>query len=212
MRTGAAYLESLHDGRKVWMMGEGRVADVTTHPATCAMVQQYAIWYDRHFDPAWQDVLLTSPDTSGERIPLAFLVPTSADDLRRMGQSYAATIFLSAGNITHTPAYGNLIALGILDAVQRLNPSPDNVATAAQYRDWIARTGRFLTFAGGGATIGYRLREDPTERASMRLIKETDAGIVVSGKIGMHTCVPFAEDVYIGKIGAVACGAPRATF
>jgi aromatic ring hydroxylase len=31
----------------------------------------------------------------------------------------------------------------------------------------------------------------------MRLIKETDAGIVVSGKIGMHTSVPFAEDVYI---------------
>jgi len=72
MRTGAEYVESLHDGRKVWVMGEGRVDDVTTHPATCAMVQQYAIWYDRHFDPVWQDVLLTSPDAGGERIPLAF--------------------------------------------------------------------------------------------------------------------------------------------
>ena len=135
MRTGAEYLESLHDGRKVWVMGEGRVDDMTTHPATGAMVQQYAAWYDRHVDPAWQDVLLTSPDTGGARLPLAFLVPTSADDLRRMGRSYAATIFLSAGNITHTPAYGNLIALGVLDAVQRLNPSPDHVATPAQYRD-----------------------------------------------------------------------------
>src|SRR5262249_60947344 len=46
----------------------------------------------------------------------------------------------------------------------------------------------------------------------MRLIKETDAGIVVSGKIGMHTSVPFAEDVYIGTIGAVTCGAHRVTF
>ena len=36
--------------------------------------------------------------------------------------------------------------------------------------------------------------------------------IVVSGKIGMHTSVPFAEDVYIGTIGAVACGAHRVTF
>src|SRR5262249_43396970 len=175
------------------------------HHATSAMVREYVTWYDRHFDAAWQDVLLMSPQAGEERIPLAFLVPTSSDDLRRMGKSYAATVFLSAGNITHTPAYGNLIALGILDAVQRLNPSPDHIATAAQYRDWIARTGRFLTFAGGGATIGYRLREDPNERASMRLIKETDAGIVVSGKIGMHTSVPFAEDVYIGAIAAVAC-------
>ncbi len=212
MRTGAEYLESLHDGRKVWVMGEGRVDDVTTHPATGAMVQQYVAWYDRHFDPAWQDVLLTSPDAGGERIPLAFLLPRSSDDLRRMGQSYAATIFLSAGNITHTPAYGNLIALGVLDAVQRMNPSPDNVTTAAHYRDWLARTGRFLTFAGGGATIGYRFREDPNERASVRLIKETDAGIVVSGKIGMHTSLPFAEDVYVGTVGAVTCGERRVTF
>jgi len=56
------------------------------------------------------------------------------------------------------------------------------------------------------------MRQDPNERASMRLIKETDAGIVVSGKIGMHTAVPFAEDVYIGTIGAVTCGAHRVTF
>src|SRR6266581_3870561 len=163
MRTGAEDLESLRDGRKVWVMGEGRVDDVTMHPATSAMVREYVAWYDRHLDAAWQDVLLTPPQAGAERLPLAFLVPASSDDLRRMGKSYAATIFLSAGNITHTPAYGNLIALGILDAVQRLNPAPEHVATAAQYRAWVARTGRFVTFAAGGVTIGYRLREDTNE-------------------------------------------------
>jgi aromatic ring hydroxylase len=176
------------------------------------MVDYYATWYDQHFNPDWRDSLLTPPDASGECIPTAFLVPKSADDLRRMGRSFASTIFLSAGNVTHTPAYGNLIALGILDAVQRRNPSPDHVATAALYRDWLARTGRFLTFSSGGATIGYRFREDPNEQASLRLIKETDAGIVVRGKVGMHTSVPFAEDVYVGAGGAVTCRGHRATF
>ncbi len=51
MRTGAEYKESLRDGRDVWVMGEGPVADVTTDPATSAMVNEYAAWYDRHFDP-----------------------------------------------------------------------------------------------------------------------------------------------------------------
>ncbi len=202
----------MRDGRNVWVIGEGRVDDIATHPATCAMVDYYASWYDRHFDPEWRDILLMPPDTDGERMPLAFLVPQSADDLHRMGRSFASTIFLSAGNVTHTPAYGHLIALGILDAVQRRNPSPDNVGTAAAYRDWVAGTGRFLTFSAGGATIGYRFREDPNERASLRLIKETDAGIVVSGKVGMHTAVPFAEDVYIGAGGTVTYGSQRATF
>ena len=38
MRTGADYRESLHDGRRVFILGEGPVEDVTTHPATRAMV------------------------------------------------------------------------------------------------------------------------------------------------------------------------------
>jgi hypothetical protein len=38
MRTGAEYREALRDGRNVWVMGEGKIADVTTHPATRAMV------------------------------------------------------------------------------------------------------------------------------------------------------------------------------
>lgn len=176
------------------------------------MVDYYAGWYDRHCDPEWHDVLLTTPDANGERIPVAFLMPQSADDLRRMGRSFATTIFPTAGNVTHTPAYGNLIALGILDAVQRRHPASDNMATAAKYRDWLAETGRFLTFSSGGATIGYRFREDPNERVSLHLIKETDAGIVVRGKVGMHTSVPCAEDIYIGAGGAVMCGNQRATF
>ena len=60
MRTGSEYRDALHDGRRVWVMGEGLVEDVTVHPATRAMVDEYAAWYDRHHDPAWQDVLLTA--------------------------------------------------------------------------------------------------------------------------------------------------------
>ena len=58
MRTGREYREALRDGRRVWVLGEGWVEDVTTHPATQAMVEEYALWYDRHLDPEWQDLLL----------------------------------------------------------------------------------------------------------------------------------------------------------
>ncbi|HLM12766.1 MAG TPA: 4-hydroxyphenylacetate 3-hydroxylase N-terminal domain-containing protein, partial [Reyranella sp.] len=65
MRTGADYRESLRDGRRVFVLGEGLVEDVTTHPATQAMVEEYVAWYDRHFEPEWQDTLLTPPDKDG---------------------------------------------------------------------------------------------------------------------------------------------------
>src|ERR1051325_11016010 len=115
MRTGAEYRESLRDGRKVWVVGEGAIDDVTVHPATRAMVDEYVAWYDRHLDQAWQDVLFTPPDADGRRHPWAFTVPTTPADLHAMGRSFSATTFLAAGNITHTPAYGHLIALGVQD-------------------------------------------------------------------------------------------------
>jgi len=212
VRTGSEYRESLRDGRRVWVIGEGLIEDVTVHPATRPMVEEYVTWYDRHHDPDWQDVVLGPPDTRGVRTPWAFAVPKSSADLRAMGRSYAATTFLSAGNMTHTPGYGNLFALGIRDVVLQRKVSPEQLDHATQYRDLIARTGRFLTFCAGAATIGYRLRQDPAERAALRIVRETDAGLVLSGKVGMHTSPVYAEDVYIGAHSGVDVGAHRATF
>jgi aromatic ring hydroxylase len=48
MRTGAEYREALRDGRRIWVIGEGPIEDVTSHPATRAVVDEYVAWYDRH--------------------------------------------------------------------------------------------------------------------------------------------------------------------
>jgi aromatic ring hydroxylase len=212
MRTGAEYREALRDGRKVWVLGEGPIADVTTHPATRAMVDEYAAWYDRHFDPAWREVLFAPPDAAGERRAWAYVLPKSAADLIGMGRSFAATTFLSAGNITHTPAYGNLIALGVLSAVEDFRAPASQIAAAAAYREQIAASGRFLTFCGGGATIGARLRPDPKERVALKLVRESDAGLVLSGKVGMHTSPAYAEDVYIGALSGIELEGQRVSF
>src|SRR5579863_3036772 len=143
MRTGAEYREALRDGRRVWMMGEGLVEDVTRHPATRAMVDAYAQWYDMHFDADWQAAAFAPPGAGGVRRPWAYTVPKSPDDLSGMGQFFAATTFLSAGNITHTPAYGNLISLGVLAAVEDHGAPASQIAAAAAYRERIAESGRF---------------------------------------------------------------------
>jgi aromatic ring hydroxylase len=212
MRTGAEYREALRDGRRVWVLGEGRVADVTTHPATSAMVEEYVAWYDRHFDPDWQDTLI-APQVAGRGATAwAYLVPKTSDDLIGMGRSFAKTLFISAGNITHTPAYGHLISLGILTAVQQQNVSPQQIADATAYRELIAATGRFLTFCGGAAPVGFRLRPDPSERAALKLVRETDAGVVLSGRLGMHTSPAYAEDVYVGSLNGIEIDGHRASF
>jgi aromatic ring hydroxylase len=212
MRTGAEYRQALRDGRRVWVMGEGLVEDVTTHPATRAMVDEYVAWYDLHLDPAWQEIAIRPPDAQSECAPWAYVVPKSADDLAGMGKFFSATTFLSAGNITHTPCYGHMIALGVQASVEEHNVSPEQIANATRYREMIARSGRFLTFCGGAPTIGARMSADPAKRTALKLVRETDGGIVIRGKIGMHTSPAFAEDVYVGSLCGIDVDGHRATF
>ncbi|MFQ6027173.1 MAG: 4-hydroxyphenylacetate 3-hydroxylase N-terminal domain-containing protein [Dehalococcoidia bacterium] len=209
MRTGAEYRESLRDGRNVWVMGEGSIADVTTHPATSAMVEEYVKWYDRHLDSEWQETLLTQPGAKGERRPLAFEIPKTSVHLQNLGKALRAGLFASGGNMTHTPGYGALIALGMLTHLTGLDGAREEIEAAEKYRETLARSGRFLTFAGGGPLIGTRLRQDPEERVALRLEKETDQGIVVSGKVQMHTSTPFAEDVLITSRDELPPGSGR---
>lgn len=209
MRTGADYRESLRDGRDVWVMGEGAVADVTTHPATSAMVEEYVAWYDRHFDPDWQDVLLTPPEENGHRRPLALTAPRTSADLRRLGKAISDVHFITGGNMTHAPGYGALIALGLLNALTRINHSSEEIEAARSYLESLSESGRFLTFAGGGPLIGTRLREDESQRAAIRLVSEAADGIVVSGKVQMHTSTPFAEDLLITSRDELPPGSGR---
>ena len=207
MRTGLDYRSSLRDGRRVWVMNTGLVEDVVTHPATAGMVAEYVSWYDRHLDPAWGATLLTD---AGE--PVWGVLPRSAADLKRMGASYAATTFINAGNVTHTPAYGHLIALGIETTARAYGKFPAQIENAAAYRKTIAANGRFLTFSSGAATIGARLHPDPASRNALRVVRETPEGLFISGKVGMHTSPAYAEDVYVGANSACDHNGHRVTF
>ncbi len=209
MRTGADYREALRDGRDVWVLGEGSVPDVTTHPSTRGMVDEYVAWYDRHFDPDWQDILLTSADGNGHRHPLALTPPRTSEDLRRLGKAISAVHFVTGGNMTHTPGYGALIALGMLNSLKRINHSSQEIEAAEEYLESLSETGRFLTFAGGGPLIGARLREDDSQRSALRLVSESADGIVISGKIQMHTSTPFAEDLLVTSRDELPPGSGR---
>src|SRR5262249_14597659 len=56
--SGREYLESLRDGRAVYLYGE-RVPDVTVHPAFRNAARSVALLYDTLVDPQQQDSLTT---------------------------------------------------------------------------------------------------------------------------------------------------------
>lgn len=60
--TGAEYMDSIRDGREIWIYGE-RVKDVTTHPGFRNTVRMIARLYDALHDPARKDTLTMPTDT-----------------------------------------------------------------------------------------------------------------------------------------------------
>src|SRR2546423_1222094 len=66
--TGAEYIESLKDGREVYINGE-RVRDVTTHPGFRNSVRSLARLFAALHDPERQDVLTCPTDPGSARLP-----------------------------------------------------------------------------------------------------------------------------------------------
>src|SRR5207244_10244063 len=113
--TGAEYLESLRDGREIWLYGE-RVEDVTTHPAFRNTARMIARLYDALHDPALQEVLTIATDTgSGGYTHRYFRAPYTWEEQLAARDAIAAWARLTYGWLGRSPDYKGAL-LGTLGA------------------------------------------------------------------------------------------------
>ena len=92
--TGEEYIESLRDGREVFIYGD-KVADVTAHPAFRNSVRITARLYDSLHDPARRDVVTAPTDTgNGGFTHPFFRTPRSAADLYKDRDAIAECVNL----------------------------------------------------------------------------------------------------------------------
>src|SRR4030095_16933863 len=79
--TGQEFLDSLRDGREVWIYGQS-VAAVTAHPASRTPARMLARLYDALHDAKQREVLTCPTDTGSGGFPhRAFRAPASADEM-----------------------------------------------------------------------------------------------------------------------------------
>src|SRR5262249_1486676 len=81
MRTGADYLRSLKDERRVFVDGE-RVKDVTTHPAFRGAARSIATLYDIAASPELRERMTFPPPKTSQPVQRAWQIPKSHADLR----------------------------------------------------------------------------------------------------------------------------------
>ena len=107
--TGSEFLESIRDGREIYIHGE-RVKDVTTHPAFRNSARMIARVYDAMHDPKTRDII-TAPTENGGRTHRYFLAPKTVEDQVASRDAIAETQRVTYGWMGRSPDYkGSFLA------------------------------------------------------------------------------------------------------
>src|SRR2546422_5944086 len=114
IRRGEEYLESLRDGRRLWLMGQ-RVEDVTTHPALAGCARSVAAVYDLQHDVAYQELLTIPSPSTGKPVSRAYLLPRSVDDLTHQRRMYECLVRRAGGVAARLPQHLATVVLGLYD-------------------------------------------------------------------------------------------------
>src|SRR5947207_333493 len=198
--TGEEFLESLRDGREIWIYGE-RVKDVTTHPAFRNTARMIARLYDALHDPALQDVLTTETDTgSGSRTHKYFKAPKSGEEQLAARDGIAAWSRLTYGWLGRSPDY-KASFLGTLGANSEFyRPFEANA------RAWYKKAQERVLY------LNHAIIHPPVDRdrgiheraeVCVHIEKETDGGIRVSGAKVVATGSALTHYTFIAHHGLI---------
>ncbi len=194
IRTGEQYIESIRDGREVYVNGE-KVKDVPSHPMFKPLVDIRARIYDMAHDPATAD-LMTYEDNGG-RFAMGLKLPYTQEDWWKKRRATDAVFEDARGVITRVgdETVGEMWSL--FDGQDVLNE------VDSQFSENIKRHIEKVIvedpFHVSANTDPKGDRSKPPQEQDpdflLHVVKETDAGIVVRGA-KYETAAPYANQAF----------------
>ncbi len=198
--TGAEYLESLRDGREIWING-GRVDDVTAHPAFRNAARTIAKLYDALHDPRTKASLTSPTDTgSGGFTHRFFRVARSREDLIGQREAIADWARMSYGWMGRTPDYKASLMNTLGANYQFYDKFADNALS------WYKRAQENVLFMNHAIVNPPVDRGKPADQVKdifITIQKETDAGIYVSGAKVVSTSSALTHYNFLGQNAAM---------
>jgi 4-hydroxyphenylacetate 3-monooxygenase len=194
VRTGRAFLDSLRDDREIWIDGE-RVTDVVADRRFAAAAQSLAELYDMQHDPALRDRMTYPSPTSGERIGISFIQPASIDDLVRRREMVKTWMDATCGMFGRSPDFLNITLTGFASAHQAFGRFADNLWN---YYIHAREADIVMTHTLVNPQVDRsRPVEQQAKDLAAKVVKETDAGIIVSGARMVATLCAYANDIWV---------------
>jgi 4-hydroxyphenylacetate 3-monooxygenase len=196
--TGAEYLESLRDGREIWIYGE-RVADVTTHPAFRNTARMIARLYDALHDPARKDVLTVDNDQGGYTHRF-YKAPRNAEELVGSRDAIAEWARVTYGWVGRSPDYKAAFLATLGANPDYYHPYHENA------RRWYKKVNDEVSFVNHAIVNPPVDRDKPLDQVKdvyMHVVGENDRGIIVSGAKVVATTSTLTHFNFIANNGAL---------
>jgi 4-hydroxyphenylacetate 3-monooxygenase len=198
--TGEEYLESLRDGREVWLYGQ-RVDDVTTHPAFRNTARMLARLYDALHNPEQQQTLTTPTDTGNGSFTHRFYKPwKDAGELVAARDAIAGWSRLSYGWMGRSPDYKAAFLATLGANTEFYEPYQENA------RYWYKKTQEEVSYVNHAIVNPPVDRNKPLDEVGdvyMHVVEERDDGLVVSGAKVVATTSTLTNYIFIGHNGAL---------
>jgi 4-hydroxyphenylacetate 3-monooxygenase len=200
LKTGKEHLESLRDGRVVYI-GSERIEDVTTHPAFRNAARTVAALYDLKADLAQRETM--TYEEEGSRHSIYYLRPKTREDLHRRMLGHRAIADLTYGMFGRSPDHVASFVTGMtmkVDEFKRPHGYPDHLLT---YYRHLRDNDLYTVYA----VLPPQAARDPTFYQqknllipTLRVIREEDDGVVITGMKMLATGAVLANEVWIGNI------------
>lgn len=202
MKNGQQHLESLRDGREVWLHGE-KVADVTEHPAFRSSVRSMCRLYDAQCDPANRELLTYEVDEAGRRASRIWQLPASYDELVARRNALVYWTELHNGYLGRSPDHVASCISGMYMGLEVFEEhDPARAKALADYYRYARDNDLFLTYViinpQADRSKGAHEQADPFLVAGV--VGKDAGGITVRGGKMLGTSSIMANEVFVTSI------------
>ena len=204
--TGARFIESLKDDREVWLDGQ-RVQDVTEHSALAGIAHELARIYDLQYSEEHGEQMTFISPATGNRCSLSWLLPRSADDLKKKRRNSEIWNEQSWGQLGRSPDILAPHIITLYNAREALsavkNPHCDFGENVVNYHSYCMENDLFLTHALGDPQVDRSEQPQNEQRAALEedvalhVVEETKDGIIVTGAKQLATAAPISNETYV---------------
>ena len=184
-----------------------RIDDVSTHPAFSGIVNELARIYDLQHTEQFRDVMTFASSESGNRCSVSWLLPRSADDLKRKRRNSEVWTSQSWGQLGRSADVLAPYIIGLYKAREKLSavkhPHCDFGENVVNYHRYCMENDLFLTHALGDPQVDRseqpqnERRGEREEELALHVVEETPEGIIISGGKQLATAAPISNETYV---------------